>query len=161
MIIDCIQSWHKYLPDYTIVEWNESNYASSSLFFNTCLKNKKYAFASDYARIDLLSKYGGIYLDTDMLLLKNLDLFLNHQIFFGLESKDYVSCGVIGSMNNNIILNRILFEFDQITYYNYSTGNTIVKVITNLFRELGYEIKSGNHEGVMFYPIDFFLFLFV
>lgn len=74
----CIESWKKYCPDYKIIEWNENNYdVNSNEYMKAAYKEKKWAFVSDYARIDVVYKYGGIYMDTDVELVKELDSFLN------------------------------------------------------------------------------------
>ena len=75
----CIESWKKYCPDYKIIEWNENNYdVNSNEYMKAAYKEKKWAFVSDYARIDVVYKCGGIYMDTDVELVKELDTFLNN-----------------------------------------------------------------------------------
>ena len=73
----CIDSWKKYCPDYKIIEWNESNYdVNSNEYMKAAYNEKKWAFVSDYARVDVVYRYGGIYMDTDVELIKPLDKFL-------------------------------------------------------------------------------------
>ena len=77
----CIESWKKYCPDYKIIEWNENNYdVNSNEYMKSAYKEKKWAFVSDYARIDVVYKYGGIYMDTDVELVKGLDNLLNDRM---------------------------------------------------------------------------------
>lgn len=67
IIIKCIDSWKKYCPQYKIIEWNESNYdVNKNDYLKKTYEAKKWAFVSDYARLDVLEQYGGIYLDTDV-----------------------------------------------------------------------------------------------
>ena len=91
----CIESWKKYCPDYKIIEWNENNYdVNSNEYMKAAYKEKKWAFVSDYARIDVVYKYGGIYMDTDVELVKELDSFLNDRIaniLFPFATSIYVS----------------------------------------------------------------------
>ena len=67
----CIASWRKYLPDYEIKEWNEDNFDVNIIpYTEEAYKAKKYAFVSDYARFWILYKYGGLYFDTDVEVIK-------------------------------------------------------------------------------------------
>ena len=67
VIEKCIDSWKRYCPDYKIIEWNESNYnIVKHPFMKKAYDAKKWAFVSDYARVDILNQYGGVYLDTDV-----------------------------------------------------------------------------------------------
>ena len=84
----CIESWKKYLPDYEIIEWNEDNLPMEyNDFFKQAYVNKKWAFSSDVARLYVLYKEGGIYMDTDVEIYKPLDEFLNNEGFIGFEDK--------------------------------------------------------------------------
>ena len=83
----CIKTWKKFCPDYEIVEWNEDNYDvdSSPLFVRQALKERQYAFATDYIRLEVVYNHGGIYLDVDVELLKSLDPLLDNRCYFGFE----------------------------------------------------------------------------
>ena len=116
LIKDCIESWKKVMPDYEFVLWNEDNYdINKTLFTKQAYEAKKYAFVSDYARIDILNKYGGIYFDTDVKVLKRFDKFLVLKGFMGFESaKGGVNPGiVIGCEKGCPILGEILQEYDK------------------------------------------------
>lgn len=70
----CIDSWKRNCPDYEIKLWNESNYdVRKNQYVQEAYENKKWAFVSDYARLDILYEFGGFYLDTDVELVKSLD----------------------------------------------------------------------------------------
>ena len=91
----CIESWKKYCPGYEIIEWNEGNYNINKIpFIEKAYKEKKYAFVSDYARLDIIYNEGGIYLDTDVELIKNIDPLLEHSCFLALESCGAVATGL-------------------------------------------------------------------
>lgn len=78
-----LDSWKKFCPDYEIIEWNESNFDINKNFYCAKFyKKKMWAFASDYARLDILFNKWWIYLDTDIELLKNLDPLLKNDCFF-------------------------------------------------------------------------------
>lgn len=82
-----IESWKKYCPDYEIIRWDESNYniKESILFVQQAYACKKFAFVSDYVRLDVMYHEGGIYMDTDIELVKSLDGYLNHRFFTSTE----------------------------------------------------------------------------
>lgn len=84
----CIASWRKYLPDYEIKEWNESNFDVNIIPYTAeAYKAKKYAFVSDYARFWILYRYGGLYFDTDVEVIRNMDDIIANGAFMGLEKK--------------------------------------------------------------------------
>ena len=73
IVLDCIDSWKKFFPGWKIIEWNEDNYnIDKSSYTKEAYSQRKWAFVSDYARFDVLYEYGGIYLDTDAEVIKDL-----------------------------------------------------------------------------------------
>lgn len=97
----CLASWKKFLPDYEIICWNESNLPKEANLAWKYIKEKKYAFASDYARYYILYQQGGIYLDTDVEVVKPFDSLLNNTCFIGYEDKNRIACGIIGAIAKN------------------------------------------------------------
>ena len=92
-----IDSWKKHCPDYEIIEWNESNFDINQYSYaREAYEHKKYAFVSDVARLYALVQEGGIYLDTDVEMLKPLDAFLEHTAFTCFEKKEYLASAIIG-----------------------------------------------------------------
>lgn len=86
LALECIASWRKFLPDYEIMEWNEDNFDVNSIPYTAeAYKQKKYAFVSDYARFWILYKYGGIYFDTDVEVLRPMDEIISRGSFMGFE----------------------------------------------------------------------------
>ena len=85
----CIKSWKKYCPEYEIIEWNEDNYdlSSAPLYVRQAYEAKRWAFVTDYIRLQVIYENGGIYLDTDVELRKSLDPLLVHQAYFGFEDE--------------------------------------------------------------------------
>jgi len=103
----CIESWRKYCPEYEIKLWNESNYdiSKAPLYVQQAYELKEYAFVSDYARLEVVNEYGGIYLDTDVLLLRSLDKFLKYKAFYVFMPYNDISTGLgFGSAANNVDL---------------------------------------------------------
>ncbi len=85
----CIASWKKHLPDYEIKRWDESNYnVHKNQYMSDAYKEKKWAFVSDYCRLDVVYTYGGIYLDTDVEVIKSFSPLLKEKMFCGFESRD-------------------------------------------------------------------------
>lgn len=85
----CIESWRKYCPDYEIKLWNESNYdISQNEYIRQAYEVKRWAFVTDYVRLDVIYRYGGIYLDTDVEVIRSLDPLLEDSAFAGMENVD-------------------------------------------------------------------------
>jgi hypothetical protein len=151
LINDCIASWRKFLPDYDIIEWNERNYSSGSYFYQYALSQRKFAFVSDYARFDVLSKQGGIYLDTDMLLTKSIDETLRHECFFGFEDDQHVSCGIIGAAPGHSFITAVKNKLDSVSSPDFFNSYTIVRIVNAVYRE-------GCNSKILpyVYPIEYF-----
>jgi mannosyltransferase OCH1-like enzyme len=83
---NCIKTWKAIMPDYEVICWNENNFDINSIPFvaETC-KAKKYGFTVDYLRLYALYNYGGIYLDTDVLVKRSFDGFLDNDFFSAIE----------------------------------------------------------------------------
>jgi hypothetical protein len=99
--LKCIDTWRQILPDYEIKEWNEDNFDyTQTPYTHEAYMLGKYAFVSDVARLYALLTEGGIYLDTDVRVLKSFDPFLDQVSFIGMENPYRVSTAVLGSMPN-------------------------------------------------------------
>lgn len=95
LAVRCIESWKKYCPDYEIIEWNEDNYDINKIsYVKEAYQARKWAFVTDYVRLDVVNQYGGIYLDTDVELLKSLDPLLKYKSFFGMEEGKFIATGL-------------------------------------------------------------------
>lgn len=160
----CIKSWEKYLPDYEIKRWDESNFdINVTNFSRDAYKAKKWAFVSDVARIYALKEYGGIYFDTDMLITKNIDFLLKDEFFAGWESSSHVAVGVLGvkSANNNII-NSLWKKYKSISFSEEDMHSfAIPKVLTNILKnEYGLKIEKGDSQvldnKIHIYSRDYF-----
>lgn len=113
-----MKSWKKYCPDYEIICWDETNYdVSKNRYMRQAYEAKKWAFVSDYARIDVLYKYGGIYLDTDIELVKSLDDLLKCEFFCGFEQGGQVAFGLgIGAVKGHYILKDLLKIYEEVSF---------------------------------------------
>ena len=99
LIVKCMETWKKYLPEYEIVKWSEDNFdINSNQYVKEAYENKKWAFVTDYVRLYALYTCGGIYLDSDVEILKPIDEFLDNEAFSGFESKDTVPTAIMGAV---------------------------------------------------------------
>ncbi len=115
----CINSWKKYCPDYRIVEWDENNFDISScpLYVRQAYEAEKWAFVTDYVRLKVVHDFGGIYLDTDVELLKNLDFLLANKAFFGFEEGRSVATGLgFGAEKGTPLLQSLMDEYNDIPF---------------------------------------------
>ena len=116
-----IESWKKYCPDTEIVEWNESNFdINCCQYVKEAFDAKKWAFVSDYARFYVLYKYGGMYFDTDVEMIKPIDDIVSNGAFMGIEAgrKVFVAPGLgIGAEAGNEIFREILDYYENQTFY--------------------------------------------
>lgn len=123
-VLYCIESWKKFCPDYEIREWNESNYDfSKNLYMKQAYEAKKWGFVPDYARLDIIYEYGGIYLDTDVEIIKSFDEMLNHTAFMGFENTGdgefFVNCGHgFGAEPHNKIIEAARELYEHIRFLN-------------------------------------------
>ncbi|WP_089138358.1 glycosyltransferase [Vibrio rumoiensis] len=150
----CIRNWKIILPDYEFFEWNESNLDLEEIFLESefikeCYERKLWAFVSDYIRLKVLYQHGGIYLDTDITLERELSNLINVPFFIGKEDKEHISAGIIGSTKDNIILRELIEfyrnEIFQVEFY------TIPRVISHVFK------RNGNFQGIAtIYPEEYF-----
>lgn len=98
LIQQCMATWKVKLPDYEFMLWDAKRFdLESTLWTKQAFESKKYAFASDYIRLYAIHKYGGIYLDTDVEVIKNFDDLLNRHYFIGLEQNDIIEAAVFGA----------------------------------------------------------------
>ena len=116
LMIKCIESWKKYCPDYEIIEWNEDNFdVYTNGYTKYCYENKKWAFLSDYIRLEIVLKYGGVYLDTDVEIVKSIDSLLENKAFLGFENDEFVATGLgFGAEPNNKIVKKMIQEYDEL-----------------------------------------------
>lgn len=115
----CFKSWEKYCPDYEIIEWNESNYSlnDAPLYVQQAYEAKKWAFVTDYVRLQIIYEHGGVYFDTDVELLRPIDELLCNCAYFGFEEGSYVNTGLgFGAEKGTGILKKMMDDYEQIPY---------------------------------------------
>jgi hypothetical protein len=162
LIKDCIFSWKLNLPDYEIKEWNEGNSDLTLPFVQEAYKLKKWAFVSDFIRLKVLYENGGIYLDTDMIVLKPFDKLLINQCFLGAENLEFINGAAIGAVKNNKFINACLLKYNFIEITNEIDWGliTIPRIITDVFKNSNNFYwpfdKIIQREGVVIYPSSYF-----
>ena len=167
----CIASWKKFLPGYEIKEWNEDNFdVNITPYTAEAYAQKKYAFVSDYARFWILYKYGGIYFDTDVEVIRPIDDIIAKGNFIGFETNPDIKTDDIGSINPGLGLGAIpgiglikkVLEYYSGMHFVYETNIrnqiTVVHIVTRIFRENGLKNVPGVQEvnGWYIYPSDYF-----
>ncbi len=163
LMLKCIDSWHKFLPDYEIIEWNEDNFdINSNKYAKEAYENKKYAFVTDYVRLYILYNYGGVYMDTDVEVIKNIDKFLEHKAFSGFENNNYIPTGIMASEKNNKWIKDLLDEYN---YLNFIKKDGTMDLTTNVIRITNKTMEKYNLipnntfqdlDEVVFYPHEYF-----
>ncbi len=158
----CLESWKRYCPDYEIIRWDESTFdINSNQYVKEAYENKKYAFVTDYVRLYALYNFGGIYMDTDVEVLKPLDEFLENKAFSGFESDSSVPTGIMASEKETDIIKKLLDYYDNRSFVK-SDGSldltTNTQTITAIFEKLG--LNKNNQfqviDGFSLYPSEYF-----
>lgn len=169
LAIKCIESWKHYFPDYEIIEWNEENYDVESVAYTREAYNtKKYAFVSDYARFDILYRFGGIYFDTDVEVIKSFDSIIIKGPFAGMENNMKSICQAIvnpglciGAEAGMPIYKEILDYYSSI-HFTKADGSFLQKTVCEHVSEIMVQkgLKPENKlqliAGINIYPADFF-----
>ena len=169
----CIKTWHKHLSDYEFCFWNEQTcreYAAAHElpnpmehpFVKGAYEAKKYAFVADYVRFWALYYCGGVYLDTDMYVVRNFDDLLGSTFFSAWETMEstnnltqdrIVSCGIIGASLENPSVLQMLNKYDTFLFDTNNMGYFIVtRIVTPIILDdLNNKIYSFDY----FYPLPY------
>lgn len=157
----CIASWKKFCPDYEIVQWDESNYdVRKNEYMCRAYEMKKWAFVSDYARLDIVYQHGGIYLDTDVELVRPLDPLLNERAFMGIEYSGCVATGLgIGGEPGTELFRKLRDAYESVEFVRPDGGLNMVPCSfyqTGLLEKLGFVRKDRRQtvEGVTILPSE-------
>lgn len=153
----CMDTWKEYLKDYEIIEWNEKNFdISSHPFAKAAYEAKKWAYVSDYIRAYVIYNEGGIYLDTDIILLDNFDKFLEHDAFVGFENDDHPFTAAFGAKKKHPLLKKMLDYYNNLDSYKFDfENNNTISVSEILINDFGCKIGNEYQElesGIAVYP---------
>lgn len=157
----CIASWNEKLPDYEIKKWDESNTPFEKLpFLKLLYKQKKWSFISDYIRLYAIYTEGGIYLDTDIEVIKKFDDLLNNKAFIGFQTdsinvKSPVNNALIGACKGNSFILDCAKETEkkQRLQFNAMGAPVLSKVLFG-YGLSTYKLQEIN--GVKVFPVDYF-----
>jgi len=159
----CINSWKKFCPDYEIIEWNENNFDIHCMtFIEQAIEAKKYAFASDVARLIVVYENGGLYFDTDVEIIKNFDTLLNNKVFFGFENNNFVNSGQgFGAEKEHPFIKEHIDEYKNEVFLNEDGTYNMLGcpiVATRLLKKRGLVLNGCEQvvDGVRIYPADYF-----
>lgn len=161
--VRCVESWRRFCPDYEIREWNEKNFdISASRYASEAYEAKKWAFVADYTRITVLRDHGGLYMDTDQEVLRNIDAFLAHPAFSATEDGVHISAGIMGAERNNPWITMIANSY-QDRRFKLENGSLDMTSMPCLMTDLtlaNYQYRSENVlqdlGDVVIYPSDYF-----
>lgn len=169
LALKCIESWRKYLPDYEIKEWNEDNFDVNIIPYTAeAYKAKKYAFVSDYARFWILYKYGGLYFDTDVEVIRNMDDIIERGPFMGCESSPHDVRGALvapglgmGAEHGNTVYNEFLQFYSGLSFFDPSGAmnvKTIVEYTSQILSKYGLILSPNVQKvhGIFVYPQEYF-----
>lgn len=159
----CIKSWKKYCPQYEIICWNEDNFdLTENRYVREAYAEKKWAFVTDYVRLKVVYEHGGIYLDTDVELIKSLDSLLDNKGYMGFDEKGIVATGLgFGAEAGNRIVGELLKDYDDIPF-RLDDGKPDLTPCpdrnTKTLLELGMDMKNQNQTfmDMTFYPEEYF-----
>lgn len=158
----CIESWKKNSPDYEIIRWDETN---SNLYENDYIReayeSKKWAFVTDYIRLKVLFEYGGIYMDTDVEVLRSLNPFLSEAAFSGFENTTQIQTGIIAAEKGHPFLYELMSYYKSRHFIKPDRTfdqKTNVITITEIFLEHGLIANNQKQTvcGFTLYPNDVF-----
>lgn len=144
MLRYCLATWRKHLPDYEFMLWNETNTTFDSGFIKKAHAEKNWAFVSDYVRLKVVYEHGGIYMDTDMMLLKPLDDFLENECFLVAEHQKSIGVGIFGAIKNNSFVKLC---FDSYLKEDFSFF-PIPKIVSNVFLNQ-YKVERKFVENIV------------
>lgn len=154
----CVDSWMKVCPDYQIIEWNMDNYDyEKNPFMKQAIEQRKWAFASDFARLDVVYNQGGIYLDMDVELLKPLDSLLGNEAFFTFDTQNDIDLGTFAARKGNPLVKRLMSLYDEVEFSgDMKTMNWFCqpRYIRTILQEYGLALNGDMQviDGAVFLP---------
>lgn len=146
LAIKCLQSWKKYLPEYEIKLWNEDNFDLDNFpYVREAYDRRRFAFVTDVVRLYALYNYGGVYMDTDVEVLKPIDGILNYKGVSGFESETQIPTGLMASIPGHPMIRELLEEYNGIHFCKEDGSidfTTNVERITQAFLKYGLVLDN-------------------
>lgn len=161
---NCMATWKEQMPDWEYLEINESNFdINMNEYVKKAYDNKAWAFVSDVARLWALYNFGGIYMDTDVIVYQPLDKFLNHDFFTGFEQQHYPVTATMGAKQNNKLIKEMLdiynikkFETHE-NWHEYETNTIIMSDIIGKYINRD-KVEYQDNNGITIYPRETFCY---
>lgn len=161
----CISSWKEKMPDWEYLEINENNFdINYNAYVKSAYESKKWSYVSDVARLLALYNYGGIYLDTDVLVHQPLDKFLCHKFFTGFEQPHYCVTATIGAEKGNDLIKEMLDIYNTKTFethenwYEYETNTMILSDVLGKYFDRD-KMEYQEKDNMAIYPKNVFCVL--
>ena len=157
----CIDSWKKYLPDYEIKEWNEDNFNLEAFpYVKEAYDSRKFAFVTDVVRLHALYNEGGIYMDTDVEVLKPLDTILEYKGVSGFETEKDIPTGLMAAEKGHPLVKEWLDEYNGLHFIKGGGSldlTTNVVRITRICKRYGFisNNKTQTVQEFTFLPKDY------
>lgn len=158
----CIESWKKYCPDYEIIRWDENSFdINCCQYVKEAYENKKYAFVTDFVRLYAMYNQGGIYMDTDVEVIKDLDGFLQHKAFSGFENDTQIPTGIMASEAGFKLFGYLLSYYKDRHFIDHNgvmDMTTNVITITEMLTRKGF-VPNGEFQIIdefALYPREYF-----
>ena len=163
LVLKCIESWKKHCPDYEIVEWNEDNWnINFCRYTKEAYEKKKWAFVSDVARLEIIFREGGVYLDTDVELINSLDNLLQYDAYFGFENPNGFNTGIgFGGVKGHFLIKQLLDDYLErpLRYPHQKRLDVCTKIQTDTIRKVFDNlVMDGTLQiinGVAFLPEEY------
>ena len=152
--VSCMKTWSEYNPDFKIKLWDENNSPIESGYVKQAIEKKKYAFASDYIRFFALYNHGGIYLDTDMEVIKPLNALLDCDFFAGYESNDWINCSIFGAAKGSDVCKEVLNVLDALGEKDITEFEPIPKILTRVLNRNDFSDVINIYDQDVFYPFN-------
>lgn len=157
--VKCIKSWKKYCPDYDIIEWNETNFdLNCNEYCRTMVKQKKWAFLTDYIRLKVVYEYGGIYLDTDVEMIKSIEPLRGKGAYMGVENSGLVATGLgFAAEAGNPLLKENMEYYENLVSHEHLRA--CPQITTEILRRHGFSDEKISEiqiiDGIQIYPEEY------
>lgn len=158
----CIETWKEKLPDYELIEWNETNCDINEIpFVKQAYEAKKWAFVADYFRLKAIYEHGGLYFDTDLEVTNQLDMLMINKVFFAFETNDYMQSAIFGAVKGAEVIKKLMESYKTEQFINtdktLNTKTNVVRLTEILTSEYNL-LKNGEYQilkdGITIYPAN-------
>ena len=160
LVEKCVQSWREYLPDYEIICWNEDNFKLEDhcIYVREAYRQGNFAFVSDYVQAWALHEYGGVYIDSDVEVRKNLDHFLQHRAFIGFQETEFPFTALWGCEKGHEFAFLLRKEYEQFEKFAPVINTIMVtRLLVDHFKvNPDEDIFQELPHGLMLYPSHYF-----